>query len=584
MQARYRILALITDTTAMALSLDSQGNTKPVSINGNPCMYYETAEDMKTFVQYIKDYYSINDFDDDDFALMIVNCGSDAAVAEHLHELTLKAGNNSLIRAEYALPFIAANKRKIKKNDDFTVSVLEAMYTICIDENGKVDCTRCAITDTEATDEESENALTLEPADFAVLFAIGIGVFGDDEEALKQKDEQTVQLHAEYEQKLAFLRLINSFKKVQLHAEYKQKLADMKTEYERQLTELQTKATIEEKPNLPAVVNDTVGKMVLIEAGSFDSFYKNIFGANEIESFYISATPVTMREYFDVTGIIPKAILGLYILKKNFMGIEDIPDAEIKNISTDDLEDLYLDFMEEFYVDNPIIDEEHRVLLQDNKQLIMPKSVLDSVDVDLCKKYSFLAQEDFMQQAILSYGLDVPITYISLYDAARFCNAKSKMEGLRQAYTIKSTDRIEYDCASTGYYIPNYTEWLYAACGGKDRPEDFQYGGCGTLTEVAWYEKNSGGVLHPVAQKKPNTLGLYDMLGNVREWIVSMSDMEGNGNTLIYNTAEVIGGSAYDSREACTLHAISEHELYSLSYKYGDIGFRICKPYRADGQ
>lgn len=175
-------------------------------------------------------------------------------------------------------------------------------------------------------------------------------------------------------------------------------------------------------------------------------------------------------------------------------------------------------------MDNPIIDEEHRLLLQDNKPLIMPKSVLDSVDVDLSKKYSFLAQEDFMEQAILSYGLDVPITHISLYDTARFCNSKSEMEGLLQAYNIKSTDRIEYDCASTGYYIPNYTEWLYAACGGKDRPEDFQYGGCGTLTEVAWYENNSGGVLHPVAKKKPDTLGLYDMHGNVQEWIVSKSN------------------------------------------------------------
>ena len=582
MQARYRILALITDKTAMALSLDPKGNTKPVSIDGNPCMYYESAEDMKTFVRYIKDEYSINDFDDDDFALMIVNCGSNAAVAEHLHELTLKAGNNSLIRAEYALPFIAASKRKIKKNDDFTVSVLEAMYTICIDENGKVDCTRCAITDTEATDEESKNALTLEPADFTVLFSADTSVFGRNEEILKQKDEQIAQLYAEYEQKLAFLRLINSFKKVQLHAEYKQKLADMKTEYERQLTELQTRATIEEKPNLPAVVNDAVGKMVLIEVGSFDSLYWNIFGTNDIESFYISATPVTMWEYFNVTGIIPKAILGLYILKKKFMEPEYIPDTEIKNISTNELEYLYLDFMEKFYVDNPIIDEEHRVLLQDSKPLIMPKSVLDSVDVDLRKKYSFLAQEDFMQQAILSYGLDVPITHISLYDAARFCNAKSKKEGLLQAYTINN--RIEYNCASTGYYIPNYKEWLYAACGGKDRPEDFQYGGCSTLTEVAWYENNSGGVLHPVAKKKPDTLGLYDMHGNVQEWIVSRSDMGSSNNNLIYKKADSIGGSVYDSREACTSHAISDRNPYSLSDKYGDIGFRICKPYRADGQ
>ena len=648
MQARYRILALITDTTAMALSLDSKGNTKPVSINGNPCMYYESAEDMKTFVQYIKDEYSINDFDDDDFALMIVNCGSNAAVAEHLHELTLKAGNNSLIRAEYALPFIAASKRKIKKNDDFTVSVLEAMYTICIDENGHAECSR--------SDSEAANALNLEPADFTVLFSADTSVFGRNEEILKQKDSELNELKEKYENRITELQTEHELEREELRkkatagdivifvkSNYAPRIwvwqpdgmecsKDMDLSFEAAplmqrhingwyaftvrsgyytagkpfsfmldggevhdtdmtasfcydgdictpaFTDVQAEAlpaaVVEEKPNLPAVVNDAVGKMVLIEAGSFDSFYRNIFDTHEIESFYISATPVTMQEYFDVTGIIPKAILGLYILKKKFMDIEY--HTEIKNISYE-LEALYLFFMERFYVDNPIIDEEHRVLLQDSKPLIMPKSVLDSVDVDLRKKYSFLAQEDFMQQAILSYGLDVPITHISLYDAARFCNAKSKKEGLQQAYNIKSTDRIEYERASTGYYIPNYKEWLYAACGGKDRPEDFQYGGCGTLTEVAWYENNSGGVLHPVAKKKPDTLGLYDMHGNVQEWIVSESNRDRNGNTLIYKEAEFIGGSAYDSREACTSHASSDRNTYSLSYKDGQTGFRICK-------
>lgn len=413
MQARYRILALITDKTAMALSLDSKGNTKPVSINGNPCMHYETAEDMKTFVQYIKDEYSINDFDDDDFALMIVNCGSDAAVAEHLHELTLKAGNNSLIRAEYALPFIAASKRKIKKNDDFTVSVLEAMYTICIDENGKVDCTRCAITDTEATDEESENALTLEPADFTVLFSADTSVFGRNEEILKQKDSELNELKEKYENRITELQTEHKLEREELRkkatagdivifvkSNYAPRIwvwqpdgmecsKDMGLSFEAAplmqrhingwyvftvrsgsytagkpfsfmldggevhdtdmtasfcydgdictpaFTDVQAEAppaaVVEEKPNLPAVVNDAVGKMVLIEVGSFDSFYSNIFGCNifgvndDIESFYISATPVTMQEYFDVTGIIPKAILGLYILKKNLWNLNIYP-------------------------------------------------------------------------------------------------------------------------------------------------------------------------------------------------------------------------------------------------------------------
>lgn len=427
MKARYRILALITDTTAMALSLDSKGNTKPVSINGNPCMYYETAEDMDKFVEFIKDEYSINDFDDDDFALMIVNCGSDAAVAEHLHELTLKAGNNSLIRAEYALPFIAASKRKIKKNDDFTVSILDAVYTICIDENGHAECSR--------SDSEAVNALNLEPADFTVLFSADTSIFGRNEEILKQKDLELNELKEKYENRITELQTEHELEREELR---KKAIAgdivifvksnhapriwvwqpdgmecskDMDLSFEAAplmqrhingwyaftvrsgyytagkpfsfmldggevhdtdmtasfcydgdictpaFTDVQAEAlpaaVVEEKPNLPAVVNDAVGKMVLIEVGSFDSFYKNIFGTNEIESFYISATPVTMREYFDVTGIIPKAILGLYILKKNFMGTEDIADTEIKNISTYELEALYFVFMERFYVDNP---------------------------------------------------------------------------------------------------------------------------------------------------------------------------------------------------------------------------------------
>lgn len=60
--------------------------------------------------------------------------------------------------------------------------------------------------------------------------------------------------------------------------------------------------------------------------------------------------------------------------------------------------------------------------------------------------------------------------------------------------------------------------------------------------------------------------------------------MGSSNNNLIYKKADSIGGSVYDSREACTSHAISDRNAYSLFYKDGQTGFRICKPYRADGQ
>ncbi|MGP1457877.1 MAG: hypothetical protein ACTTKL_01000 [Treponema sp.] len=194
MKARYRILAVVTEKKVLALSLDSRGVTTPVSINGNPCMYYESAGDMESFLQYIKDDYSINDFDDDDFALIVVDCGQDGTAAKRLHALTLKAKCSSLIEAEYVLPFIAARKRAIKKGDEFAVTVEDAAYTLRVDDEGRIDCAHCGTDETP-----SENALTLGAADFTALFSADASVFGRNEEALKQKDAEIAELKAEYE-------------------------------------------------------------------------------------------------------------------------------------------------------------------------------------------------------------------------------------------------------------------------------------------------------------------------------------------------------------------------------------------------
>lgn len=390
MKARYRILALITDTTAMALSLDSKGNTKPVSINGNPCMYYETAEDMKTFMQYIKDEYSINDFDDDDFALMIVNCGSDAAVAERMHELTLKAGNNSLIRAEYALPFIAASKRKIKKNDDFTVSVLEAMYTICVDETGHAECSR--------SDSEAVNALNLEPADFTVLFSADTSIFGRNEEILKQKDLELNELKEKYENRITELQTEHELEREEL----RKKAIDgdivifVKSNHAPRIWVWQPDGmecskdmdlSFEAAPLMQRHINGwyaftvrsgsyTAGKpfsfmldggevhdtdmtasfcydgdictpaftdvqaeelpvsgsddMVFVEGGIIDMPDLDEFNGTKVDSFYMATTPVTMQEYFDVTEKVPEAILARYALQEGWLKTDE--DYEQVNV------------------------------------------------------------------------------------------------------------------------------------------------------------------------------------------------------------------------------------------------------------
>ena len=148
---------------------------------------------MERFAQYIKNEYSINDFDDDDFALIIVDCGADCAAAKSLHAKTLTAKCSSLIEAEYVLPFIAAKKRAIKQGEEFAVTIADAAYTLRADDNGCIDCICCT-----ADAPPPENALSLELADFTALFFADASVFGRDEDALKQKDAEIAELKTEW--------------------------------------------------------------------------------------------------------------------------------------------------------------------------------------------------------------------------------------------------------------------------------------------------------------------------------------------------------------------------------------------------
>ncbi len=706
MKARYRILALITDTTAMALSLDSKGNTKPVSINGNPCMYYETAEDMDKFVEFIKDEYSINDFADDDFAIIVIDCGKDGTAAKRLHALTLKAKGSSLIEADYALPFIAASKRKIKKNDDFTVSVLEAMYTICIDENGHAECSR--------SDSEAVNALNLEPADFTVLFSADTSVFGRNEEILKQKDLELNELKEKYENRITELQTEHELEREELR---KKAIAGdivifVKSNHAPRICVWQPDGmecskdmdlSFEAAPLMQRHINGwyaftvrsgyyTAGKpfsfmldggevhdtdmtasfcydgdictpaftdvqaealpvsgsddMVFVEGGIIDMPDLDEFNGTKVDSFYMATTPVTMQEYFDVTEKVPEAILARYALQEGWLKTDedyeqvnvcDIDHPILKfddsgyyyeqvNLCDIDRFDLYkafYDLKEQFYLETPEIDKEHFMRLQKGGTLLLPQAILESVDELLRKKYKFLAWEDFIKQAIDSYGKDVPVTHVSIADQIFFCNQKSKKEGLDEIIKLSEKETVyitlneymriighssyyneikigisekdmlyfcekkseetgflcilkkpdesdpkfgycmcDYEVAynKVGYYIPNAAEWLYAANGGRNQ-QRFRYAGSDDLDTAGWCKDNSGGKLQPVAHKKPNTIGLYDMSGNIWE------------TAFRKKYPWIFGGSAYDDKESCSL----SDDNYSYFRVDGQTGFRICK-------
>lgn len=111
-------------------------------------------------------------------------------------------------------------------------------------------------------------------------------------------------------------------------------------------------------------------------------------------------------------------------------------------------------------------------------------------------------------------GADRPVEQMRWSDAAMFCNARSKADGLEQCY-----DEATFACnfEANGYRLPTEAEWEYACRAGAD-------GDYGIASEArklrtyACYAGNSRKKTDPVGQKKPNAWGLHDMLGNVAEW------------------------------------------------------------------
>jgi len=182
-------------------------------------------------------------------------------------------------------------------------------------------------------------------------------------------------------------------------------------------------------------------KMIEIPTGSYTKD-PNDLNENTVSSFLISEHPIGIQEWKNV--------------------YEWALNEGEKFDSAEEFEYLMFDMM---HVSDPVLDTPEL----NNIKRIFKERLQSQANKDVSKE-SLLRELLIQSGSAKSSGENDYVSSVNWNEIIIWCNAKSKVEGLKPAYKEIKGRGIGFDQNSNGYRLPTLNEWLYIAI--KGIPDD----------------------------------------------------------------------------------------------------------------
>jgi formylglycine-generating enzyme required for sulfatase activity len=243
--------------------------------------------------------------------------------------------------------------------------------------------------------------------------------------------------------------------------------------------------------------------------------------------------------------------------------------------------------------DHQVDEIQHRRRI-DRRFAIGAKEVTKADWREFSKDKNVLAADDSQLVAPILTD-DSPMTAMTWYEAAWYCNWLSAQEGIPEdqwCYVPNTEGKYAAGMKAnpkflelTGYRLPTESEWEYACRANTVTARHYGFS-VPLLPKYGWYATNSQHHAWPVASLKPNDFGLFDMHGNALEWCydLGLEYPVGGGGVLEDTPATdavadadkriLRGGSFY--RFASILRS-ANRSFVQPDNRANDVGFRVTR-------